>query len=226
MATPSECQLDFGCETGQTRGGAHLTTERVAWQASGPFIHVKALKRVGACVMAGLHDTVVLGVDSAVFVTAKTERVHVQVVHRLGSLGSQMGSRDGDRSMHGRQTPRRATAPGANNRTHVRARAVGEGNTCISGNESTSGASGSLDSGDRDVSVVAEGLCPEIQVTGIHVKWHESTDVARSYRSRPRLGAVAEGWSAAWKFGVKTHGGGYYDEEGEKTVHGCVYVFM
>lgn len=169
-------------------------------------------------------------VDSAVFVTAKTERVHVQVVHRLGSLGSQMGSRDGDRSMHGRQTPRRATAPGASSRTHARARAVAEGNTCIAGNESTSGASGSLDSGDRDACVVAEGFCPEIQVTGMHVKWHASTDGARSYRSRSRLGAVAgavaEGWSAAWKFGAKAHGGGYYDEEGEKTVHGCVYVFM
>lgn len=38
-----------------------------------------------------------------------------------------------------------------------------------------------------------------------------------------RASAVAEGWNASWKLGGRQTGGSsYYDEVGEKTVHGCV----
>lgn len=54
---------------------------------------------------------------------------------------------------------------------------------------------------------------------------HDAQLLPRSERMHVRVttGAVAEGWSAAWRMGARSaqNGSGYYDEEGERTVHGC-----
>lgn len=144
-----------------------------------------------------------------------------QMTLLLSSSSSKKGTRTSARNIPGRQDTRHVA--NASNATRARARgaAVAEARHTTIYIPSSGG-----------YSTPRDGFCPDLEMTHMH-GIYASVDSgvcgahsAQSRRSRVGVvaGAVAEGWNAAWKFGARKipGGGGYYDEEGERTVHGYV----
>ena len=154
----------------------------------------------------------------------------LQVANILGS-SPQKESR-GAGSVHGRNASRIAADAANCSRVHGHGAAVAEGMyTLDMGPPITTTTRSSIHSrksNDCAISTDPQGTRPDLQVPDMHVQWHACKAGGESARSRPRTrratvaGAVAEGWRAASKFGARGRQGGYYDEDGERTVHGCV----